>query len=494
MNNSEVEESSNESKKKKERKKGKKKPSIKNKIRIGVIISVITVALFASVAVAYYANNKITLVRPMLSVPVITTPEEQFTVEIEAENDLQLRSLQFKIESPVGNFDLGITSFTVEGNKLSATVNLPSNVLEEILYDLRVTVNGVEDFQPNAVKVINAYNPNLKIIHWSDPQIDLYDKDDKHNTIPHMKSVANEINLVHPDLVIITGDLTEWARPDEFELIYNTIDALDVPVYCISGNHDKYTPSEFVKYFRHFDYSFDYGPNHHFIALDTGINLDSLSDGTYNFLKTDLEENKNVSNKYIAMHAPPFKVGANRNFEYHREDFIQACKDYDVSAVFDGHVHKDLVQGLNGDDLPFTTNLTDTIVLTTNDGREDNAYRLITFTANKISRYSEKISASTWDQKKSLTANSLNLSYAQKNDGSLASVKAIVGNSHKFQNFDSVVVEFNVKSTGIPTIQTSAVYAIQSAYKLVNQPTVYNVKVAVNIVPNNSTQITVVGN
>lgn len=41
-----------------------------------------------------------------------------------------------------------------------------------------------------------------------------------------------------PDCVLITGDLTDHAEPAEYEVARELLDALDIPVHVVPGNHD----------------------------------------------------------------------------------------------------------------------------------------------------------------------------------------------------------------------------------------------------------------
>jgi 3',5'-cyclic AMP phosphodiesterase CpdA len=55
--------------------------------------------------------------------------------------------------------------------------------------------------------------------------------------------------VVHmsPDLVLVTGDLTAQAIPDEFEKARKALDPIlsRIPTFVIPGNHDTYTPGAF---------------------------------------------------------------------------------------------------------------------------------------------------------------------------------------------------------------------------------------------------------
>jgi 3',5'-cyclic AMP phosphodiesterase CpdA len=42
-----------------------------------------------------------------------------------------------------------------------------------------------------------------------------------------------------PDVVLMTGDLTDFGRPEEYQLLRQLIAPLDMPVYVIPGNHDE---------------------------------------------------------------------------------------------------------------------------------------------------------------------------------------------------------------------------------------------------------------
>ena len=42
-----------------------------------------------------------------------------------------------------------------------------------------------------------------------------------------------------PDVVLMTGDLTDFGRKDEYRLLRRLIAPLDMPVYVIPGNHDE---------------------------------------------------------------------------------------------------------------------------------------------------------------------------------------------------------------------------------------------------------------
>lgn len=76
-------------------------------------------------------------------------------------------------------------------------------------------------------------------------------------TDPHIKAegklaykkVDTALNLSHcvdhlmnlvipPDLILMTGDLTDFGRPEEYELLRRLISPFDMPIFVVPGNHD----------------------------------------------------------------------------------------------------------------------------------------------------------------------------------------------------------------------------------------------------------------
>ena len=42
-----------------------------------------------------------------------------------------------------------------------------------------------------------------------------------------------------PDIIVATGDLTDFGRPEEYELLRELLAPLGKPIYLIPGNHDE---------------------------------------------------------------------------------------------------------------------------------------------------------------------------------------------------------------------------------------------------------------
>ncbi|MEF8864825.1 MAG: metallophosphoesterase family protein [Salinibacter sp.] len=55
-----------------------------------------------------------------------------------------------------------------------------------------------------------------------------------------VEALVDEINEGSPDLVAVSGDLTQRARAPEYEAARDLLDALKAPTLVVAGNHDVY--------------------------------------------------------------------------------------------------------------------------------------------------------------------------------------------------------------------------------------------------------------
>ena len=58
------------------------------------------------------------------------------------------------------------------------------------------------------------------------------------DTAETFAAVAAQVAEDRPDLVVVTGDIANEGHPDEYAMAGAALEALDVPVYCLPGNHD----------------------------------------------------------------------------------------------------------------------------------------------------------------------------------------------------------------------------------------------------------------
>jgi hypothetical protein len=195
--------------------------------------------------------------------------------------------------------------------------------------------------------------------------------------IPRVARVIfEEIGLIHPDLVLWTGDIlygkgdssTELAR--EYDRFESLAAKPGVPLFDAPGNHEIHrtddapcpasrsgappdapgshdSEEQFVRHFGNLYGSFDAGPAH-FIALDTSTfcHEDSIDGAQLDWLERDLETHKDAAAIFVFGHTEFFsspQIDAPDAKDHpplrNRDELHALFRKYPVKAVFSGHQH-----------------------------------------------------------------------------------------------------------------------------------------------------------
>ena len=312
------------------------------------------------------AATSFILERPRLTLPAIRLPGETFEIWIRGEG--MDGSSNFNI-SLVGNevtYHLSILNLVMDADRWKLEVTLANATVID-LYDLRMRVDDLEEYQVNAVSVIPEYKERFKFIQLTDIHID-----DK-NSVYNFMQAAREINLIDPELVVITGDSidcdpTGSKTPDQeqADMFLDICKTLKVPVYVIPGNHEySYRDSNGINIYSTsinplLDYSFNYGP-HHFIGMNCGQwqvlygsvphpdnNVQSFTEEQVEWLTRDLTLHNGDEMRLIFLHAPLKTSGGKQTPMWHKDDVENLMVEHDVKAFIAGHTHDDEILDGNG--------------------------------------------------------------------------------------------------------------------------------------------------
>lgn len=120
-----------------------------------------------------------------------------------------------------------------------------------------------------------------------------------------------------PDLVIVTGDLTDAGLPEEYAILTSLFDRLPMPVYCIAGNHDRratlraaFGPKGYLPPEGRLDFVVETRPVR-IVGLDSlweGHGAGRLEPESLTFLADALGAAPEVPT-VVAVHHPPFVCG-----------------------------------------------------------------------------------------------------------------------------------------------------------------------------------------
>jgi 3',5'-cyclic AMP phosphodiesterase CpdA len=375
---------------------------------------------------SYYENIKtdepIRILYPRSSIPVILEPEQSFIIQFYSiAFDKLTVTIATAYDSLPDTIQLNIESISQEQDVTYVTARIPAITPVE-LYNITLTIEtegaSYTLTSPRSVSVKQSISDSFMFIHLTDFHIGDPRglKENPQETIgwKAARKVIEEVNLLQPDFVLITGDLTfgqfyPFEYSVEYKKCYEILQEFDVPTFLCPGNHDGYvqTGQDGLKFweetFGPLYYSFDYGDTH-FLSVNSydwsrrdriGFSYlvfnwgGSIRQEQMNWIAEDISENSDTEQTIMMMHHNPLwdTTGDSllkKGFQG-RNDILSIIRTKGVDAVLAGHVHYDNVTIDNE-----TTYLTTTTLASSCDGDGYWGYRMITVDNNTLASYNYK--------------------------------------------------------------------------------------------------------
>lgn len=194
-------------------------------------------------------------------------------------------------------------------------------------------------------------------IQVTDPQFGFFESNNGFGKETELyEKAVNAINRLNPDFVVITGDLVnnkdDRSQIAEFKRITAKINS-KTPVYYSPGNHDiGQSPTQkdidsFISDYGHAKFAFK---NKHslFIGLNSCLiksNTPVLEQLQFDWLKKELPKGKRAKHIILFCHYPFFINAFDEPETYSnipvetRNRYLSLFKEYNVDAVFAGHLH-----------------------------------------------------------------------------------------------------------------------------------------------------------
>ncbi|HOY62913.1 MAG TPA: metallophosphoesterase [bacterium] len=286
--------------------------------------------------------------------PALARPGDEFVIEVIA--PAEAGEWSAALENEFANYPLEIAeaSFNPDNGRWTLKAIVPGGA-SSLLYGLRVKFSGGEDFQPRSVMVSPEFKNSIRVVHLTD--VHVYKSESLFDVY---KKLAEEINLVNPDLVVITGDLTDttgytserWPESDQYPAMLDLWNSYNAPVFIVPGNHDlsPYKKEEdylvWNRYFDTTDFSFDYGA-YHFTAFDNSFvyrsggsdepHAEDLSPEQLEWLDADLAAASGALMRIIMFHVPLHNTDSKVK---------EIAAQRDVRLALYGHLHMDVVDKL----------------------------------------------------------------------------------------------------------------------------------------------------
>jgi 3',5'-cyclic AMP phosphodiesterase CpdA len=199
--------------------------------------------------------------------------------------------------------------------------------------------------------------PPFFFIQITDPQFGFFDSNNGFSKETELYGKAvSEINRLHPDFVIITGDLVnikdDRSQIAEFKRITSGINP-SIPVWYSPGNHDiGQSPVQkdidaFISDYGHDRFSFRH-KNCLFIGINSCLiksGVELLEQQQFDWLKRELSNSGGMDHIFIFSHYPFFINAYDEPETYSnisitaRNRYLDLFKKYGVEAIFAGHLH-----------------------------------------------------------------------------------------------------------------------------------------------------------
>lgn len=184
------------------------------------------------------------------------------------------------------------------------------------------------------------------------------------DTLAALRRAVDHLNaqVPRPDIVVVSGDLVDFGRPDEYAVLHPELARLHMPCYLVPGNHDnrEHLQAAFA------DHSYlptlvgaplDWVVEEHplrLIGLDSttpGAHGGQLLDNQLSWLDEQLARRPDAPTLLI-LHHPPFISGIGH---MDREPFINACaleqviaRHPQVERLLCGHLHRPMQRRFGG--------------------------------------------------------------------------------------------------------------------------------------------------
>lgn len=289
---------------------------------------------------ATYVN----ILQPVFAVPAIQEKSGFFIIRAESDATNN-SSWNITITTDHDVFSLSINNISRNNDMWDLNVSFPLDVRED-LYDLIVKVDDTNDTEPHAVYIIDSFKDQFTFIQITDLHLGASGCEN------NFRKCIQELNLIHPEFVIITGDITEDGTDVQYNSFVTHLLDLDVPAYVINGNHEyDGSISSYHQIVNPYpDFSFNYG-QYHFIGLDSGDNGapygfpgcmmgTGLTDTQVSWLEDDLNSHLNSVQTFTFMHHPaldPDKCPAwgfdwTSTISQNQQEFLDICENHNIST------------------------------------------------------------------------------------------------------------------------------------------------------------------
>lgn len=279
--------------------------------------------------------SNLDLVGPRMCVPAIVLAGDGFECQLRVSGLLMLeRDIRFSLRSDDGTLHplecLPLPS--VDGERRCRAA-LPRGQATGT-YDLVAEVGATSCVQRKAVHVRQAWSQDLRIAQLCDLPVFSREAGGEQE----MTDLVAEINLFHPDAVLLTGDLAYGGGADRYEALERCVSRFDAPVIAVLGNHEYEGLRGYRSLVGRPYHVVDLGP-YSVLSLNSGHGRDQITESQMRFIEQALAEREGRT-VITQIHHPLF---GRRGMRSGSRELFGALQKAGVPVVLSGHLHSDLL-------------------------------------------------------------------------------------------------------------------------------------------------------
>lgn len=221
-------------------------------------------------------------------------------------------------------------------------------------YSLTLSDGDNEIVRPGAVFVQTTFPKQITIVQLADlPTLAKASVEGEGDRL--MQQLVDEINIINPDLVLMTGDVAYGGAWSQYYRLLRAMERFDAPLIAVPGNHEYQGWAAYLTLLGTPYHTVQYG-DLQIISLNSGHGRDQLTESQYGWLRDAIRQTEGrvplVQIHHPLHHRPELRgyVGS------HVNDMVSLFHDAQVPIVLSGHWHGDAVYDESGRDRRDTWN------------------------------------------------------------------------------------------------------------------------------------------
>ena len=203
---------------------------------------------------------------------------------------------------------------------------------------------------------------------------------------------VDEINNLNPDMIILTGDITEHGYYREFEQATRYLEMFEPPLFAVPGNHDARNLGyqTFEELIGEKSWKLTMDDNFTVIGIDSSSpdeNKGHVGTPQHMWLEHQLDEaviNENFAIVALHHHIVPIpQTGRERNILSDAGDILKTLTTHQVDLILSGHKHVPNIWKINDTIISNTGSLSSTKLR----GKNKNSYTVYDISDTEINIY-----------------------------------------------------------------------------------------------------------